>query len=560
MIVKNGADEVEITSDHIHDGADAHSQYMDGVNPPSWVSDEDTWAKAKDAALKTYDLDDDAFWPATVAIYENMGGEVDSGESSKAKEKRSQLNLVRSKGRKFVIKGAHGELTGKPTFSSLCKKVCQEVQEDPRFTSGEEMYPGCTPYCCDILVPDDDGQMEAVVRDCSGTYFRVPFTWDGSEVKLADGEPAETEATTVYSREMKTHDKKVKAAGSADGAKAGHAARKTETAYEHSAAAHDASSDAHESGEEEDHEAAHDAHSKAADSHEAAYKAHAKAGGSRDHMDAHLDHIKMHHAAMEAHTHHMGEDDDDVKAKGATKRSVIHCRGASVIFAEAVTWEVGHQVEFMYMPGGINTICAGFRDGAVQMTVNVTKATADIIQASFDEWRKELPKLEPFGCVEHREQEASVHPKAFAWKDSPEPAVYMAAEPTALGAENVNGKIHRSWSPSFTTDAEYAKAVDKNGVLYFPDGVRGSESNPAEITGIDFCVGTLTNKPAFHNMSPVKATGETADSLDAIYARFEAQEKELQGIYKKVPAAKPLSPLEAIYAKVGVDGHPADRN
>jgi len=46
--------------------------------------------------------------------------------------------------------------------------------------------------------------------------------------------------------------------------------------------------------------------------------------------------------------------------------------------------------------------------------------------------------------------------------------------------------------------------------MVFPEGVRGSRSNPAEITGVDFCVGTLTNKPAFHAMSPVKSSeGET---------------------------------------------------
>src|SRR5438045_1938978 len=49
---------------------------MAGNNPPSWVEDEAIWEKAKDAALKTYDLEDDAFWPVVVTIYENMGGGV----------------------------------------------------------------------------------------------------------------------------------------------------------------------------------------------------------------------------------------------------------------------------------------------------------------------------------------------------------------------------------------------------------------------------------------------------------------------------------------------------
>jgi len=57
-------------------GAQAHKDFMAGNNPPSWVEDEAIWEKAKDAALKTYDLEDDAFWPVVVTIYESMGGGI----------------------------------------------------------------------------------------------------------------------------------------------------------------------------------------------------------------------------------------------------------------------------------------------------------------------------------------------------------------------------------------------------------------------------------------------------------------------------------------------------
>jgi len=197
---------------------------------------------------------------------------------------------------------------------------------------------------------------------------------------------------------------------------------------------------------------------------------------------------------------------------------VVHCRdsnGAGTILG-ADEWCAGSPVSFMWMPAGVHTICAGFRKGSIELTVQCDEATASAVQASLDGWREERPKQEPFGCIEHKEQEASFRVGAscgFKWNGD---GVYLAAEPTTLGAQNVNGRIHRSWSPSFTTDADYAQATEQpkgSGVLVFPEGARGSRSNPARITGVDFCVGTLTNKPAFHSMSPVKA--KEADAVTA---------------------------------------------
>lgn len=58
-------------------GADAKRQLAEtGANPASWVADEATWERAKEAAGKTYTEGDDAYWPVVVHIYKNMGGEV----------------------------------------------------------------------------------------------------------------------------------------------------------------------------------------------------------------------------------------------------------------------------------------------------------------------------------------------------------------------------------------------------------------------------------------------------------------------------------------------------
>ena len=259
------------------------------------------------------------------------------------------------------------------------------------------------------------------------------------------------------------------------------------------------------------------------------------------------------------------------KASSATVSDVVHCRAsgsaAGAKLGESKAWAVGEPVEFMWMPAGVSTICAGFRGGSIELTVRCDEATAEAVQASLDEWRKERRYQEPFGCVEHREQEASVRVTAacgFKWNGD---GVYIAAEPTTLGATNVNGRVHRSWSPSFTTDADYAKAKEENGVLVFPDGVRGSRSNPASITGVDFCVGTLTNKPAFHEMRPVKAkeavqveqkasAPKQADPLARIMARDEELDRIVDGLVPKEqpvkakgPALEPQDPLGRIMAK-----------
>ena len=190
----------------------------------------------------------------------------------------------------------------------------------------------------------------------------------------------------------------------------------------------------------------------------------------------------------------------------AEAKDIVHCRASGVALKASKEWRQDEPVTFCYMPDGLSTITAGFRDKAINITVEVDRDTAETIQASFENLVSEAPKQKPFGDIEHKEEEASVHPVSFSWGTHDDTdGVLMTAIPTALGVRNVNGKIHRSWSPSFATDADYSKAKERGGVLYFPEGVRGSTSNPARITGIDFCVGTLTNKPAFRNMPPVKA-------------------------------------------------------
>lgn len=187
-------------------------------------------------------------------------------------------------------------------------------------------------------------------------------------------------------------------------------------------------------------------------------------------------------------------------------KEILKCRASGSEIKVSQPWKQGEQASFCYMPAGVHNITAGFRGKAINITVNVHEGTANKVQASFESLKAEAPRQHPFGDIEHDEKEASFHPVNFSWGDHlGEQGVICSCEPTSLGERNVNGKIHRSFSPSFATDADYSKAKLQDGVYTFPEGVRGSQTNPAEVIGIDFCVGTLTNKPAFRAMPPVKA-------------------------------------------------------
>lgn len=272
------------------------------------------------------------------------------------------------------------------------------------------------------------------------------------------------------------------------------------------------------------HRMASDAHFHAGNAHDDAVPMH----HDQERRGYHKEAAAYHYQQAEKHDRqieHLKRLEAATKTSETQTTDAVHCRGGVGAGAEVQAsepWSPGKTVNFMWMPGGIHTVCAGFRDGWVELTVKCDERSAKAAQASLDRWRAERPEQEPYGCVEHREQEASVRVAAshgFRWNTDGKAGVYLASEPTSLGADNVNGKIHRSWSPSFFTDADYSKAkpvmsADGSKTLVFPEGVRGSRSNPAEIIGVDFCVGTLTNKPAFHAMAPVKSA-EGAEAVQA---------------------------------------------
>jgi len=193
-------------------------------------------------------------------------------------------------------------------------------------------------------------------------------------------------------------------------------------------------------------------------------------------------------------------------------QETISCRATSgVKLSASEPWVSGQSVSYIYAPGGVTTINAGFRKNeSITCTVMVDEDTAKDLQDSFD-FIAATEKQEPYADEDHEAKKATLRfppgkvEFTYGTHRGEEGVIVKGAEPTSYGAEAVNGKTYASWSPEFATDADYSKAKCKKGHWTFPDGVRGSESNPARLIAVNFVTGALTNKPAFRNMPPVKA-------------------------------------------------------
>ena len=320
-----------------------------------------------------------------------------------AHEAKIQENLRAAEKAAKTVKAKNGKMTGKPSLSTLQQLVTQAIKDDERWDTDSHGYPEDSPndwepYCIDILTPDDDGSMTAVIRTDDGRTCKHGFSFDGESVTMDEGDSTPTTGYYVYTRKPKPE-------------------------------------------------------------------------------------------------------------------NVIRCRDIGIpILTAKKTWKCGEPVDFQWMPGGIHTITASYGRGdntkPIVLTVRCDEKTAERIQKRFAAIKADNPRRPPFGCVEHRAQERAFEPIEFKWSTDPEPGVYCTAEPSDLGARNVNGRIHTSFSPSFDTDAEYDKLedLDGDGVWTFPDGVRGSESNPADVTTVDIqSVGSLTNWNAFKEILPIAA-------------------------------------------------------
>lgn len=230
---------------------------------------------------------------------------------------------------------------------------------------------------------------------------------------------------------------------------------------------------------------------------------------------------------------------------------VISCRSVAGTKLDLTNaWEEHKPVSFVYVPGGISTISAGFRNNeSITCTVEVDEQTAVDLQESFD-YMSATEKQEPYADEDHEAKKATLRFPSDKVKfcygklRDGEGVIVKGAEPTSYGADSVNGKVYRSWSPEFATDADYTKAKCKKKHWTFPEGVRGSASNPARIVAVSFVTGALTNKPAFRNMPPVKAKlsqSENETPYQKFYDAVKNSEVELIAELKDLISAAALA-------------------
>jgi len=161
---------------------------------------------------------------------------------------------------------------------------------------------------------------------------------------------------------------------------------------------------------------------------------------------------------------------------------------------------------FMWAPPGVHTIVAFHDSGKpCELTVLVDAAAAERLNDTLRAMIAANPERKPYGDFNHDRNEASLWPSGFEWEAGAAPGIYVRGEWSAAGLEAVKGKMYRSWSPTIATDALFDDAVERDGVLVIPNGKRGSKTNPANIVGCGFDIGSLTNEPAFHKISEVRA-------------------------------------------------------
>ena len=144
--------------------------------------------------------------------------------------------------------------------------------------------------------------------------------------------------------------------------------------------------------------------------------------------------------------------------------------------------------KFMWMPGGVHTICGACEGKDKTITVQVDRETAVAAQKSLEAWRAHDSRR-PFFDFDHERKEASAWPESFAWQDAPKPGVYVTAAWSEAGERAVVGRNYRGFSPEF-----------------YPDREDGTKLAPARVVFFPLTAGGLTNKQAFQENAPFWAS------------------------------------------------------
>jgi hypothetical protein len=134
----------------------------------------------------------------------------------------------------------------------------------------------------------------------------------------------------------------------------------------------------------------------------------------------------------------------------------------------------------MFMPAGKTTICPSVNGSPKQISVNVTRQTANAFQTDLDKLLSRTVK--PYIDFNHSGNEAAALPKRFVWVEGQ--GIFLDLDWTAAGRSAVSGRNWNYFSPTFL--------INQDGDPFaLPE------------TG---SIGGLTNSPAFRDMKGITAT------------------------------------------------------
>ena len=139
------------------------------------------------------------------------------------------------------------------------------------------------------------------------------------------------------------------------------------------------------------------------------------------------------------------------------------------------------------MPAGKSTIRASVNGEPKKISVNVTAATANVLQSSLARLLTE--PVEPFIDFDHQSMAAAAVPRAFTWTQE---GVMLSLDWTSAGKKAVEGKDYRYFSPTFL--------LSESG-----DPTSLPDTGP---------VGALTNNPAFRRMKRITASEDASTGVD----------------------------------------------
>ena len=275
------------------------------TNPASWVEDEDVWEKAKEAASKSYDEAEDAYYPVVTTIYKKMGGGI-KGNAKVA----FTMNVTQQKSGQADDPKAPAKLVGEPNPPGFDGRGLATLETDLEGIAGEGDFTRRFPEKnkSDGLIPE----LHFDADDHQGPkHGPAELAAEAARKRHIDKGKLSDNVWTDEAREAAREAQQRSA-----GANASSAQTPGQTGAKQSSG--DAAALSKRADSPEEHEKAAGAHQAAAQQH--AEKARGGAGATPQSMQAHAQAAKAHQAAADAHdraaslkhaalAHNQGPDD-----------------------------------------------------------------------------------------------------------------------------------------------------------------------------------------------------------------------------------------------------------